>query len=172
MTFEELRDLRLAEGEEQIPSFAEFLSFVAGQVPLLVEIKGENGNTEVCERAAELLDDYDGVFSVESFNPLYLGWFKEHRPAYFRGLLYTNLFREKTSHKPWLKCLLGAMLLNFIARPDFIAYNYQYPTEFPLLLCRKFFRVPCMIWTVRNAEICARCPEEDALIFEQFTPER
>ncbi len=172
MTLDVLRGLRLSGTEEQIPTFAEVLSLVAGQVPILVELKGENGNTEVCERAAELLDNYDGVFSVESFNPLYLSWFREHRPVYFRGLLYTNLFKEKTAHKPWLKFLLGAMFLNFLARPDFIAYNHLYPAEFPLWLCRRFFRLPCMTWTVRDEQTCMHCPQDDALIFEHFTPDR
>ncbi len=172
MTLEELRGIRLAGTDEQIPTFEEFLSLVAGQVPILIELKGENGDTLICEKTAELLDNYDGVFSLQSFNPLYLSWLRSHRPGFIRGLLYTNLFKEKTVHSPALKLILGGMLMNFLARPDFIAYNHNYPAEFPLWICRRLFGVPCLTWTVRNDGDCAHCPPEVSLIFEDFTPDR
>lgn len=171
MTLDELREVRLGNGEV-IPTFAEVLAQVAGQVPLLVEIKGEDFNTEVCAQAAELLDNYDGVFSVQSFNPIYISWFRQNRPGYIRGLLYTNLFKEKSS-QTWInKLALSLMLLNFLARPDFIAYNRAYPAELPLLLCRDIFDAPCLTWTVRSEAEAGRAQPGVAIIFEGFTPDR
>ncbi|MBQ8275928.1 MAG: glycerophosphodiester phosphodiesterase [Clostridia bacterium] len=172
LTLEELRTARLGGTEEDIPTFAEFLSLVAGQVPLLIEIKGEDGNTEVCEKIAELLDNYDGLFSVQSFNPLYLRWFKLNRPGFLRGLLYTNFIRHNPGMSAIRKYALTCMLLNFLARPDFVAYHHLYPRELPLLLCRDVFNIPCLTWTVQDHEIAGKCHPSAAIIFEHFRPDR
>lgn len=172
MTLEELRGVRLGGSEETIPTFAEVLAQVAGQVPLLIEIKGEDFNTEVCAQMAELLDNYDGVFSVQSFNPIYLNWFRQNRPGYIRGLLYSNLFKEKSSQSWINKTALSCMLLNFLARPDFIAYNRVYPHELPVWLCRDIFSTPCLCWTVRSEDESRHTLADVAIIFEGFTPDR
>ena len=172
MTLEELRACRLGSSDEGIPTLAEFLALVAGQVPLLIEIKGEDGNTDICEKTAELLDNYDGLFSVQSFNPLYLRWFKLNRPGFLRGLLYTNFFLGNPKMSRLRKYVLTWMLLNFLARPDFIAYNHEYPRELPLLFCRDVLNTPCLTWTVRDAESEEKCHPSAAIIFEHFTPDR
>lgn len=172
MTLDELRAVRLGGGDEGIPTLAEVLAQVAGQVPLLIEVKGEDHDTEVCAQMAELLDNYDGVFSVQSFNPIYLGWFRQNRPGYIRGLLYTNLFKEK-SGQSWVRRLaLSGMLMNFLARPDFVAYNRLFPAELPLRICRDAFGAPCLCWTVRSEAEAERVPADTAIIFEGFVPDR
>ena len=171
MTLDELRAVRLGNGEP-VPTLDEVLAQVAGQVPLLIEIKGEDFGAEVCAQAAELLDNYDGVFSVQSFNPVYLSWFRQNRPGYIRGLLYTTLFREKSGQRWVNRLALSLMLLNFLARPDFIAYDRAYPAELPLLLCRDVFGAPCLCWTVRSEAEARRALPGVAIIFEGFTPDR
>lgn len=170
-TLAELRTHRLADSEENIPTLSEVLTLVSGSVPLLIEIKGEDGNTAVCAETAELLDNYDGAFLLQSFNPLYLGWFRRNRPAYLRGLLYTNLFRDKVKLSFIHKLLLTGMLLNFIAQPDFISYHAGHPHEFPLLLCRSLFCTPAFVWTIRDEASRRRCPADTAVIFENFIPD-
>ncbi len=172
MTLDELREVRLGGGDAAIPTFAEVLAQVAGQVPLLIEIKGESTDSAICVHMAELLDNYDGVFSVQSFNPIYLGWFRQNRPGYIRGLLYTNLFKEKSGQSWVNKMALSGMLLNFLARPDFVAYNRHFPAELPLRLCRDAFGAPCLCWTVRSEAEAERVPADTAIIFEGFVPDR
>lgn len=172
MTLEELRTARLGNSEEGIPTFAEFLTLVSGQVPLLIEIKGEDSNTEVCEKIADLLDNYDGLFSVQSFNPLYLSWFKQNRPGFLRGLLYSNFVRSNPEMSAVRKYALTWMLLNFLARPDFVAYHHEYPHGLPLMLCRDVFNIPCLTWTVRSNEAASKCHPAASIIFEHFRPDR
>lgn len=171
MTLTRLREVKLPNGED-IPTFAELLAQVGGQVPLLVEIKGEDFGSAVCAGAAACLDNYDGVFSVQSFNPIYLSWFRQNRPGFIRGLLYTSLFKEKTSHSFLHKLALSNMLLNLIARPDFVAYDRQYPGELALRVCRDLFGIPCLSWTVRSEEEASHIRPGVSLIFEHFTPDR
>ncbi|MBQ2999335.1 MAG: glycerophosphodiester phosphodiesterase [Clostridia bacterium] len=154
LTAEELGALHLAETDEKIPTLREVLSLVDGRVPLLVELKGENGNTALCPKVAELLREYRGPYCIESFNPLLLRAMRREMPDVFYGLLYTNLWREKKGNKKRsaLDVLLSAMVFNFLAKPNFIAYKESYREELCVRLATKFYRAPRFVWTVRSKE--------------------
>lgn len=69
-----LRATALRGGDEGIPDLAEVLALVAGQVPLLIELKDQDGamgpNVGPLERAtAQALEGYAGDVAVMSFNP-------------------------------------------------------------------------------------------------------
>jgi len=70
----DLGALKLDGTDEGIPTLREVLTVVAGRVPLLIELKGENGNVSLCPRVAAALEGYEGEWCVESFNPLLLRW--------------------------------------------------------------------------------------------------
>lgn len=151
LTAKELGELRLADTDEKIPSLREVLSLVDGRVPLLVELKGESGDVSLCPKVAELLSEYHGPYCIESFNPLLLRVMRKELPDVFYGLLYTNLCVEKKKHTI-LNCLLSMMAFNFLAKPNFIAYNENYRGAFCVRLTTKFYRAPRFVWTVRSKE--------------------
>lgn len=71
---EALGRLPLLEGDQTIPTLAQFLELVAGRVPLLIEIKdqpdGLGGQAvDLHVPVAEALKGYDGPVAVMSFNP-------------------------------------------------------------------------------------------------------
>ncbi len=109
-----------------VPSFSEVLQVLGGKVPLVAEIKGESFNTEACVKAAELLDGYDGLYCVESFNPMHLRWFKKNRPSVIRGQLSTAFGKKRDGKRNFMHLFLRHLLLNFFSRPHFIAYEYKY----------------------------------------------
>ena len=148
---EELTALTLGESDQKIPTFAEVLSLVNGRVPLLVELKGENFDTSLCAKVAEMLRDYQGPYCVESFNPLLIGNMKKEMPEVFCGLLYTNVCREKKKNS-LLNIALTAMALNVVARPDFIAFNKEDRESFPVKVTTKFYQAPKFVWTVNKQE--------------------
>lgn len=150
LTAAELGALRLAQSDEKIPTLREVLALVDGRVPLLVELKGESGDTSLCPRVAQLLSEYRGPYCVESFNPLLLRAMRRELPDSFLGLLYTNVYREKK--KTILHGLLSIMAFNFLAKPNFIAYNENYRRAFCVRLTTKFYRSPRFVWTVRSKE--------------------
>ena len=154
LTAEELGELCLAETEEKIPTLREVLALVDGRVPLLVELKGENGNTSLCPKVAALLSEYRGPYCIESFNPLLLRAMRKELPDVFYGLLYTNLWREKKGNKKrsMLDLLLSVMFFNFLAKPNFVAYKEIYRDELCVRLATKFYRAPRFVWTVRSEE--------------------
>lgn len=152
--------------EEHIPTLREVLALVDGKVPLLIELKGETFDTALCPAADRILQSYHGAYCVESFNPLLIGWYKKNRPDVYRGLLYTDVFRVKS--KSLLNLLLSGMMLNFLARPHFIAYDGRFDRKFPLLLATKLFRADRFLWTVRAEE--ERSKTGEFMIFETIAP--
>jgi glycerophosphoryl diester phosphodiesterase len=71
---EELRAIRLLGGSEGIPTLREVLDTVAGKVPLLIEIKDQDGHMgpnlgPLGAAVAHELEGYEGPVAVMSFNP-------------------------------------------------------------------------------------------------------
>lgn len=165
-----LRKTPLAGTEYCIPTFREVLQTVAGRVPLLIELKGENGDTALCPRVAELLADYKGEWCVESFNPLLLRWFRRHCKNAVRGLLVTDLIKEKKKGSKFVNFALSAQWLNFLCRPAFLAWDHRYPGS----IARRFNRargVPSFVYTIKTAEEYEKqLAAGNAPIFEGFLP--
>lgn len=168
LTLSELKGLSLGQNE-RIPTLDEVLALVDGRVPLLIELKGESADSSLCQKAVEKLDKYSGAYCVESFNPLLLNKFKKLRPQVTRGLLYTKFSRSK---KTWaLDFLLTSLIFNFMASPDFIAYDIAHPDTFALRLCRALFHPALFVWTVRSrAEYDKVKSVGGSPIFEGFVP--
>ncbi|MBR2335301.1 MAG: glycerophosphodiester phosphodiesterase [Clostridia bacterium] len=147
----ELQKLSLANTEQKIPSFAEVLSLVNGRVPLLIELKGESFDSSLCPKVAEILKSYEGDYCIESFNPLLIKNMRKLMPDVFYGQLYTNVVRDKKK-KSALNIILTLMGFNFLARPDFIAYNIEDRSSFPVWLTTKLYNAEKFIWTARSRE--------------------
>ena len=171
LTYEELKKERLLGTDYGIPRFADVLRLVDGKVPLLVELKGENGEDALCWRVAPMLDSYGGEYSVESFNPLLLRWFAKHRPDVVRGQLVTHLVKEKRAGSKIVNFALSHLLLNFLSRPDFIACDGRYQRGLSLWICKKIFHMPFFMWTVRKQELLDYNRRTGRFsIFEGFDP--
>lgn len=172
LTAEELKALSLQDTDQHIPTFAEVLELVGGRVPLLVELKGENFDTALCPAVAELLKEYRGEYCLESFNPLLIGEMKKYLPNAFRGLLYTNVCKEKKRYSA-LNMALTVMALNVVAKPNFIAFNQDYRKAFALKLTTRLYRAPRFVWTVRSVESLKIARENgESAIFEKIDVEK
>ena len=150
-TAEELGKITLADSDQTIPTFREVLALVDGRVPLLVELKGESFDKSLCPKVAEILKEYKGDYCLESFNPLLIGEMKKYLPESYRGLLYTNACKEKKKITV-INVAVTLMLLNFIAKPNFIAYNKVYRNKLQVKLTTKLFKAPRFVWTTRSEE--------------------
>ena len=147
----ELQKLSLANTEQKIPTFSEVLSLVNGRAPLLIELKGESFDSSLCPKVAEILKSYEGDYCIESFNPLLIKNMRKLMPDVFYGQLYTNVVRDKKK-KSALNIILTLMGFNFLARPDFIAYNIEDRSSFPVWLTTKLYKAEKFIWTARSLE--------------------
>ncbi len=165
LTCEELQNLRLKGTGESIPTLSEVLSIVDGSVPLLVELKGENGNTELCKTSNEILSRYNGKYCIESFNPLLVAWYRKNRPEIVRGQLVTVLCMERK--RSVLNMLLDNMLLNFLTRPDFAAFDIKFQSNIPVTITTKIFKAQRFVWTIHTPEEAQAAKSADAYpIFE------
>lgn len=172
-TYQELQHFSLDGTTERIPLFADVLATVNGKVPLIVEVKPEGDCIGAAERTAVLLDAYQGEYCVESFNPRVVVWFRRHRPQVIRGQLSTDYFKDDP-HLPFgKKFLLTNLFFNFLARPDFIAYNHRFARRLSLSLIRRFFCVSHVAWTVRSeSELAWARNYFSVFIFDSFIPQK
>jgi glycerophosphoryl diester phosphodiesterase len=169
MTAAELSGVRLNGSEEGVPTLADVLAGVDRSMPLCVELKGTSPDTSLCPKVAELLDGYDGAYSIESFNPFLLAWFKKNRPDVIRGQLVSNFFREGGTSLV-IKLLCTPMLTNVLSRPDYISYNAQFKL-LSVTLCEKLFGAVMFAWTIRDRELYKRVRARGhAAIFQDFEP--
>ncbi|MCR5664665.1 MAG: glycerophosphodiester phosphodiesterase [Oscillospiraceae bacterium] len=164
-TLAELRELRLCGTEYGIPLFSEVLDTVRGRGPLIVELKSGRRNRELCEKTYALLSEYRGEVCVESFNPVIVGWFRLHGRDLVRGQLAAPMKSYKGETKPFTAFLLSHVLLNFIGRPQFIAYKIGYRP--PTVRLSEAMGAMKVGWTSHEP-----CNEKgrDAVIFEFYRP--
>jgi glycerophosphoryl diester phosphodiesterase len=156
---------------ERIPLFEDVLAAIDETTPLCIELKGND--TRLCEELAKLLDRYDGYYSVKSFNPFLLNWFRKNRPRYVRGLLVTNMFAKGSRGNIIKRFLATSMLLTFLAQPDYISYDCNHKKLLPLVICKKVWNVLTFTWTVNTPEKYGEAKANgDIVVFEGFEPKR
>ena len=173
LTLSELRALRLEGTDEKIPLFDEVLALFEHATPLIIELKSENANHYALTKAVcERLDSYTGVFCIESFDPFCLLDLKKLRPEICRGQLSMNFMKEPSGLPFYKRVIAGNLLLNFLTRPDFIAYKFEDRRDLSPLLCRSLWGIQEVSWTIRRREDLQAAEKERAIaIFERFDPD-
>ncbi len=166
-TLPELKELRLAGTNEQIPTLRECLSVVGGRVPLLIEFKSLGGCAPLCEAANKILSEYEGKYIIQSFFPPVLSWYRRNRPDICRGQLATVHGKDK----PWYYNLASCQFTNVIARPDFLSFDFTHKKFFFFRLCKALGAFP-VGWTFKKAEeVEATKDDVNTFIFEKFLPD-
>lgn len=172
LTQGELIQYHLNGTQETIPAFQEVLDLCQGKIPLIVELKAVGSNyAQLSETVCRTLDNYTGVYCIESFDPRCVWWLRKHRPDIIRGQLAENFLTEK-SPVPWvLRFAMTKQLLNFLTRPDFVAYKYADRKRLGNFLVRKVWGVQGVSWTLKTKEAFDTAVKEGWLpIFENFIP--
>ncbi len=94
-----LEQITLSGGDEGIPMLPEVLALVAGRVPLLIEVKDQDGGMgpdigPLEAATAHALASYDGPVALMSFNPHSVARLAELLPELPRGLV-TSAYRPE-----------------------------------------------------------------------------
>jgi glycerophosphoryl diester phosphodiesterase len=170
LTIADLDVIRLKKTDQKIPTFKEVLDFVDGRTPILVEIKNEGKPGILESKVIEILRSYKGEYAIQAFNPFVLEYFRHHAPEIKRGIL-SALFKKHQLPSFIKRYVLSRMLLNNIAKPDFITYRHEcLPNKFVNKYVKKH-NVPVIAWTLENqAETDKVKPNCDNYIFEGFIP--
>ena len=156
----DLSTIPLKGGAGTIPTLKETLDLVAGKVPLLVEIKDQDGalgdKVGALETAvARDLSGYRGDVAVMSFNPHSVAAMRDLAPKIARGLV-----TERFPRLGW--SVPRARRLELRGIPDFdrveaafISHDVSDLASEPVARL-KARGVPILCWTVRSAKIEAK----------------
>lgn len=168
LTSARLRDVKLKDSDQTIPSLDMVLTLIGGQVPVLIEAKSsiDVDFHPLCFAIRRALEGYRGPVAVMSFDPRVVSWFGRNAPKLIRGLVVsdsdakgTNLFERLG----WLR-----LFAIWRAKPNFIAYDVK---NLPSTLSRKLRDndIPLLTWTVRTDEERAIAHDHaDNIIFEEM----
>ena len=172
LTVEDLASYHLEGTEETIPTFRQLLDLYDGKAPLIIELKPERGNhAALTETVCRMLEDYKGVYCLESFDPRCIAWLKKNRPELIRGQLSKNYFGDTNGLKPSTCFMLTHSLSHFIPMPDFTAYKFADRKNLSTWICRKLCRVQGVTWTLKTKEEYDTAVKEGWIpIFENFIP--
>lgn len=173
MTYDELSKYHILNSDSKIPLFSEVLEVVDGRVPLIVELKMPDFNTDLCNIVDKMLSDYNGLYMVESFHPMAVLWYKRNRKDIIRGVLSSDYINsDSADNTPGIILSMSKNLLfNILIRPDFIAYDCRYFSNISRQICKKLYKTPQVAWTIKSSEqLEARRADYDIFIFEGFMP--
>jgi len=133
-----------------------------------VEYKMDRVDTDVCAAGQALLDDYDGEYCMQSFDPRALLWYRQNAPHIARGQLAEEFWRVEKYKSDPLYTALSFMVGNVIARPDFISYNFECADNIALKLCR-LLGAETACWTLRSPQDYETVKGQfDMYIFDSF----
>lgn len=141
----DIDQIDLKDDHGKIPRLRAILTQIAGQVPVLIEIKSNDMRVgPLCLSVRRALEGYTGEAAVMSFNPLVSAWFRKNASHIIRGLVVTeeggkNLKGRLTRHQSL-----------WTAKPDFLAYDVRdFPSSFAA--SNRARGLPVVTWTVRTA---------------------
>ncbi len=173
LSTEDLWKYNLEDTSETIPTLGEVLDLLEGRIPVILELKADKNNVSALTQAAcEMMDTYPGPYCIESFDPRVVRWLRKNRPDILRGQLTENYFKTKESKLPFiLKFVLSRQMMNFVTRPDFVAYRYRDRRCLSNFLVKKLWGTPRVTWTVETLEDFKTARKEGWIpIFENFQP--
>ncbi|MDO4978482.1 MAG: glycerophosphodiester phosphodiesterase family protein [Eubacteriales bacterium] len=171
-TYEELSKTHLKGSDQTVPFFADVLKIVDGKVPLLIEVKPEGNSCKTAAILNEHMKDYEGVYCMESFDPRAVRWYLKNRPDVLRGQLSCHFNDNVKWYEKIFHLMLERLLTNFMARPDFIAYNHKHKNQSSYRLLRKLYPVFNACWTIKNQKQLDEARDVfSVFIFDSFIPE-
>jgi glycerophosphoryl diester phosphodiesterase len=171
-----LRTIGLRDSVETIPTLAEILALVAGQVPLLIEIKDQDGALgpdvgPLEDSVAQDLQDYVGEVAVMSFNPHSVAAMAKHAPGLARGLTTETFNTDEWSNLSLARCTHLSQIVDFDAvGATFISHSAR-DLGHPAVAALKAKGVPVLCWTIRSAQAEQTARKiADNITFEGYTP--
>lgn len=166
--------MNLRGSEEGIPTLPEVLDIVQGRVPLLIEIKDQDGalgaDVGTLEQATiDALAGYQGDVALMSFNPHSVAKFATALPDMPRGLVTCDFSKEDWQLVPAPVRDHLRDIPDFDALGcDFISHDRRDLTN-PAVVALRGRGVPILCWTVRSPEQEAIAREiADNITFEGY----
>lgn len=154
-TAAELGAIRLVDGPEGIPTLAEVLQIVAGQVPLLIEVKDTDIPVgprvgALAQAVADCLAGYGGPVAVMSFNPHSVAALARFAPDVPRGLVVGGPGDSTYTGLPPDRVMALADMVDFDeVGASFISHDWEL-LDRPAVLRLKARGVPILCWNIKS----------------------
>ena len=151
------------EGEAaSIPTLSDFLSAVAGRVPIVCELKSRfDGDWRIGERVAALAGAYEGPLALKSFDPDLIAFLRLKYPRLGPpgrpcpiGIVAEASYDDSywAFLTPEQKRACESFDHRARSEPDFLSWNVKdLPHKTPFFQ-KECYGLPVMTWTVRTAE--------------------
>jgi glycerophosphoryl diester phosphodiesterase len=163
-TAAEFGALQIGGTKDHAPTLREMLDFVAGRVPIVIELKGIPGHDEgLVAKVGALLKGYKGEVAIMSFDHWLIRDFSRYMPGVPSGLTaWGHQQQEIEAH--------FSMLAHGIS---FVSYAVeQLPNPF-VSFVRERLSMPVISWTVRDqAAVRHSFEHADQMTFEGFEPQK
>ncbi len=174
MTAAEIKAVRFKASAARILTLSELCDLVAGQAPLLLELKSRfDGDLRVAKRTVDVLSGYSGPVAVMSFDPDLIEAVQLAAPILTRGIVAERHYSDAEwgSLSNAQRRSLAWLLHTPKSRPQFLAYSVRDLPAAPPLVARTFFGLPLLTWTVRTEDDRNRATRwADQIIFEGWRP--
>ncbi len=170
----QLKRINFKNAPDRLQTLKEALELIAGQVPVVIEVKSNWRARKPFEAAlAQILKTYKGRAAIMSFDPYCIKAIAEHAPGLPRGLV-AGPFRNPRywGHlTAWQRFRMRHLMSASIARPHFVAYDVDGLPSLAPVIWRQVLNRTLLAWTVRGEPEGRRALRwADAMIFEGFRP--
>ena len=142
-SYDELKNIKLQNTNENIPLLKDVLKLVNGKVPIIIELKSDTKDYFLEKELINLLINYQGKYAIKSFNPFSVRFFYKNYPDIIRGLIISEYNKKKKK-----TAIFGKRMFNIIAKPDFISYDIRALPNRRITSYKKKGLV--LGWTIRN----------------------
>ena len=172
----ELGRIRLSGTQDTIPTLAEVLDLVHGQVPVLLELKDQSGclgpGPATLERAvARDLARYAGDVAVMSFNPNVVAALAAHAPDIPRGLVTSDFPPEKWPAVPEAERARLRRIADFETVGASFVSHYWADLGRPRIAELAARGVPILCWTTKTPDQHAEALKiAETVTFEGYLP--
>ena len=145
--------LRLHCTDQHVPTLSETLDYIAGRVPVLIELKASGAAGRLERETLDILKRYSGACAVQSFNWATVAWFLREAPDILCGHLFDRCEDIGSGRRDGIT-------------PDFVGL------EVGILHCRPPDSI-VLVWTCRSeSEGKQAMRHADNIIFEDYLPWR
>jgi len=171
---EELRAIPLLGGSEGIPTLREVLDTVAGKVPLLIEIKDQDGHMgpnlgPLGAAVAHDLEGYEGPVAVMSFNPHAVAEMGRRAPNIPRGITTSAYIPDEWVPLPARICTYLRAIPDYESTGSCFISHEVTDLHRPRVAEIRALGAAILCWTVDSPELEAEARQvADNITFEGY----
>ena len=168
LIYEEIKSLNLKETNQKISLLKDVLSEIPIKTKLLLELKKSRKDKKFVKEFIKLMENFDHIYAVHSFNPSILRHFKKLQPQIIRG----HIIKSKPTNNIFINYVISRLPLYQYLRPDFINHRFE---DLPNDKMDKLKNKGIMIisYTVRTQKDLDFIKKRyDNAVFEGFRPKK